>query len=384
MLNSNLGNPFIFWILRILLLLVLSYCGYRISKIANLDGNGSKIYWRYGLFSLITYSLIEGLRWNRGWDYYHYYQDLTGEICVEYREILYVWWTYFFKMTSLPYWAGFIFYSAILFYSFLLLLKQYHKSALLAMPLFLIIPNQSENLIRMFFAMAFLLMGVSSLLKNSKKLSLFFFLATILIHQSALITVFLILFFYFINFKYDNKVLLLIIVSYFLIYFMWDISNMDVVAQYLSLIDIGDYSQGQVYFDNADVWFSSEGDISVKYGWKGGILSTTLNSVVPIYLLIYGLKTLKYEPRIKLLLCCMLFAFFEKIVFGNIELFSRYYHWMTCIIPITIGVIFYAYPFKRAEKNLFIGVIFLYYFGQQFIYQIFIPSLVGYAFIWDR
>ena len=116
---NQLGDPFLFWVLRLVVLLSLFYSGYLITY---KDKNETH-YWKYSSIGIIVYSLVEGLRWDRGVDYMHYYQDITGNLYTNYSEIVYVWWTEFFKFTDLPYWTAFIFYSFLLIHGFYFLLK---------------------------------------------------------------------------------------------------------------------------------------------------------------------------------------------------------------------------------------------------------------------
>ena len=73
---SIAGNPFLYWILKTLLLVTLFICGYAISY---KDKIGYK-FCLYALPALLAYSFEYGLRWNRSFDYPHYYQDLTGTL----------------------------------------------------------------------------------------------------------------------------------------------------------------------------------------------------------------------------------------------------------------------------------------------------------------
>ena len=72
----TIGDPTIFWILRLVVFLSLLYSGYLISY-KDKDG---KSFWKFSSIGISVYSLVEGLRWNRGIDYPHYYQDLTGKL----------------------------------------------------------------------------------------------------------------------------------------------------------------------------------------------------------------------------------------------------------------------------------------------------------------
>ena len=70
-LGYDVGDPIIYWILRILLLAILFFCGWGISKDAPARYN------KYAWLAGSAYSLIEGLRWLRGADYPHYYNDIV-------------------------------------------------------------------------------------------------------------------------------------------------------------------------------------------------------------------------------------------------------------------------------------------------------------------
>ena len=148
---NQLGDPILFWVLRLVVLLSFFLSGYLVSY---KDKEG-KFYWKYSSICIIIYSLVEGLRWNRGRDYPHYYQDLTGSLFTDYDEIAYLTWIEFFKFTGFPFWVGFIFYSFLFVYGFCFLIKRFRAQAIWALPLFFIVTvSASENLIRQFLAMS--------------------------------------------------------------------------------------------------------------------------------------------------------------------------------------------------------------------------------------
>lgn len=70
-IGFGVGEPIVYWFLRIFLLIVLTYCGWGISY------DTPKRYNKYAWFAGISYSLIQGLRWLRGADYPHYYNDIV-------------------------------------------------------------------------------------------------------------------------------------------------------------------------------------------------------------------------------------------------------------------------------------------------------------------
>ena len=64
MISMSLGDPIVYWLLRILLLVTLLVCGWGISY-------QEKIFKVYALVAGAAYSLIQGLRLERGQDYPH-------------------------------------------------------------------------------------------------------------------------------------------------------------------------------------------------------------------------------------------------------------------------------------------------------------------------
>ena len=112
--SVSTGDPTIYWTLYVLLTLILTFCGWGISK----DNEKQSQFNKYAWIAGISYSLIEGLRWLRGADYYHYYMDLDTNfkagVCTPDPEPLYEWWVNLFHMTGLHPSIAFIIYSALL------------------------------------------------------------------------------------------------------------------------------------------------------------------------------------------------------------------------------------------------------------------------------
>ena len=380
--NPNFGDPTIYWFLRLILFSSLFVTGYYVTYLMK----DIKKYWFAVTPVMVLYTLIEGLRYLRGWDYPHYMYDLTKGLWSSYSEPIYIMWANAFRQLEIHFVYGFLFYSAILAFGFFLLLRDFHKAAFWACPLFLIIPDQSTNLIRMFFAMAFLLIGIHYLINKEKKAYVFFAISS-MIHFSVIPVVFFAIFLNWARVGYLSNYVYVVLAVYLAFAFFWDVSSLDNIIPLLAMIDSSDFEQGNAYLSNAEIWFGTAGNISEKYGFKSaGLIMTTLNICVPAYIIYYGNKAFRIYPRLKVLLGCSVIAFFVQILGGGIELFSRYYHWMTCLIPILIGMIWYIVPMKSVERMLFIFLICFYYYIAKFIYYLFVPGAVmtGYGFIWDK
>lgn len=344
-----------------------------------------KSYWKASIPVMILYTFVEGLRYMRSWDYPHYMYDLTIGLYSQYSEPIYILWADGFRELGIHFSFGFLFYSAILVFSFFLLLKDFYKAAFWACPLFLVIPNQSTNLIRMFFAMAFLLIAIHYLI-NKKNKAYIFFAVSSMIHFSVIPVVFIVVLLNWGKMGLLSNYVFVILVIYFAFFFFWDITKFDDFIPLLAMIDSSNFEQANAYLNNADDWIGSGGDISEKYGFKkAGLMMSTLNVCVPAYIIYYGYKAYRRYPQLKIILGCSVFAFFVQIIGGGIELFSRYYHWMSCLIPILIGIIWYIVPMKPIERILFVCIICFYYYVANFIYFLFVPSamMTGYGFVWD-
>lgn len=379
----NLGNPVLYWTLKILLLATLFICGYLISY---KDPKGVK-FWKYSSWAILFYSLEMGLRWNRSWDYPHYYQDLTGELYTKYNDFTYLIWVDFFKFTGLPYWVAFIFYSAILIYAFLLLLQKYPKYAIWALPLFLIIPTQADNHVRQFFAMAFLLMAYRFYLDHDYKKTILAFFCTITIHVSGLFALLFFLLVEFVPFDRRIKKPWILIVTYILFYFYWDTSNLDAFARTIGKLNLGEDVSMQGYLDKADYWLTNDSNISEKLGVKVVasksyfiVLTLFINSLI-IY---YGFYVCRNNNKLRLLYWSFIFILFWRIFGGNNEIFSRISNWFICFEPLLIGAIWVESKFTKKYKYivLFSFIYMFYYVG--FVTKIFTVSLTGYAYIWDK
>lgn len=382
--NSNIGDPIVFWILKTILLFVLFYCGYNIS-------NGNK-YKKYALISTVFYSLIEGLRWMRGVDYWHYYQDIaTNFKSIETTpnpEPIYKLFCTSFHYTELPVCIAFIFYSALLFISFLSIIRHFKELAIWALPLFLLITvSATENHIRQFFAIPFVLFAFSAWLDKKKKLCYILLCVAPLIHTSSLflVIIFLLLIHKKINLPQKGNLVLLII--YILLFFVWDINKLGSFSTWLQTLNLFSDTKFESYVDNADRWFTNEGSIS---DITEGLVSTSVymkyitltSSSIIIY---YGYKFAimnKNYISFYILACLNLFIL---VIGGDIELFGRFAEYFLIFIPITISYIIVSFkPNKTNEKFFINSILFIIYFIYMFLKDWGEPSrLTGNGFIWD-
>ncbi len=382
MFATNIGDPFTYWILRIILLLVLLYCGWGISY------RNEKFFNLYAIIALVFYSLIQGLRWNRGVDYHHYYSDLIGRWETPDPEPVYEFIVNIISnVLYLPYWAGFIIYSALLIGAFLLVLKLVPKAAVWALPLFFLITPSSENIIRQYLALAFVIYAFYAYLKGNKLLQYIFLAIVPLIHVSGLFAV--VMFILFTNLKIRLKSPIGLVAGYLLLYFFWNDSFFSLLTDSLSNLNVDGDHRMLGYTEDAGRWFSEEGSIGlVLTGEKTKIAMSRL-SIVTIFLsniviIYYGFKLSKTQPQLQCAYYCAYFAILIKTVGGDIEMYARFYNWLVWFSPLVIGAFMCFVPMKKLEYWIVASIIFAQFFFYGFIRQIGTIPFAGCAFVWDQ
>lgn len=381
MISVSLGDPIIYWLLRILLLVTLMICGWGITY------QGKRYFKVYALIAGIMYSLIQGLRWNRGQDYPHYYSDLIGKWETPNPELLYEGIVNFLSnILYLPYWVSFIIYSALLISAFLLILKQMPNVAVWALPLFFIMTGSSENIIRQYLAVSFVIYAYNAYLSNNIKSTIIFLICVPFIHTSGLFAVFF--FMLFANIKVEKKLKnpWILLSIYVLLFFMWDNSYFSFLTDFLQNINFGEEYKMRSYLDNSERWFSEEGSLSLVLGRKVGITSliseifSFLSYIIIIY---YGFYACKRCSQLRIAYCFTYLAIIMKTIGGDIEMYARFYNWLIYLAPIVIGAICMT-PMKSKERWAICAVLIINFYFYGFIRQIGSIPYSGCAFIWDR
>lgn len=386
-MGFQLGNPIVYWVLRLIVLLSFFLSGYLIS----FKDKSGKSYWKYSSICIIIYSLVEGLRWNRGIDYPHYYQDLTGKLFQEYDDYVYLLWVDVFKYTGLPYWVAFIFYSFLFVFGFCLILKLFRKQAIWALPLFFIITiSSSENLIRQFFAMAIAEFALYYFLKKKYIPAVIYSAIAFGIHSSVLMILGLIVLIYYIHFDKKIKTGWLLVAVYAAFYFFWDPSYLDPISDWMSKLSFGDEdSRANDYLSNADFWFSSESSLSDRLGTGGklaSIFSTTISFVTNCIIIKFGFDVTKIQPKYRIMYWL---GFISVILFilsnnGDFEIWSRLSVMTRFLLPIVIAGILTELKMNNIAMYAIYGILGVYFLYNSFFSMWGQVGVMGCAFVWDK
>lgn len=394
----GIGNPVIFWLLRILLLYIFVYCGRGISY------DTPKRFNKYAWIAIVSYSLIEGLRWLRGADYPHYYDDLvtlfgqypggiSGGLITPDPEPIYELWCYIFYYSGLPYWIAFVIYSGLLISGVLMVLKNIPKSAFWALPLFFILTiSSSENLIRQYIAESFLLFSLYFYLSNNIKKMYISFILVFLIHYSGIIPIIVFLFFIYLPNRFlkrlENKYIVYVyLFIYIYVYFFWDTSQFSSFAEWISNFHLSENTKGASYIENSERWFSDEGSISNVLGTKANSISM-INMLVKLltYLSViyYGFNLILRNHKYRIFFYMSYIAIIFKTIGGDIEMFARFYNWFVIFLPFLIGLYLTEYKINTHIKILLYIIYGCFFIWYSFLNSIFSVSIFGYGFIWNR
>lgn len=386
--SATTGDPFIYWSLYVLLTLILTYCGWQISNDDEQQSHFKKNAWIAG----ISYSLIEGLRWLRGADYYHYYMDLDTNfkamVCTPDPEPIYEWWVNLFYSTGLHPTIAFIIYSALLITGILLIFKKYPKAAIWGLPIFFLMTNtQTENIIRQTLATTFLVFAYVTYLNEKKYLMLAMLLIAPFIHSSAWYGVFLFLLFTYVKIPLKRPWLLVGLFLFF--YYIWNPDWFQGFADYLSKLNLGDDFKGQSYLNDTDRWFTSEGSIANVLGKGVSQLSTlyvTIKFLVNLFIVYFGFYACRDDRKLQVVFYFAYIALIIQTMAGDIEIFIRFSNWTNLLTPVLIGIMFSKIKLPQIKKlQIVIYVVFAY----NFIFYGIIRSLgtlpyAGCGFIWDK
>lgn len=385
------GDPTVYWTLKIIVFAIMIFCGWRIMNIKEDEEGYNKSFWKWTSPVIIAYSLFEGLRWNRGADYPHYYQDLTRQLFSDYKEPLYLLWISFFKDTGLPFWVAFIFYSFLLILGVSLIVKKFPKTAMWAFPVFLIVTASAENLIRQYLAAAFVLFALYNYLQENKKLTVLFCVCAVCIHQSALFAIGVAIAIELLKrFKYLNNVFLPLVL-FILTYYFWDENYFQFVADFLQGIVPAEDSNLTTftgYLDDTDRWFTTEGDLNDRLGRAVGTLSflyTSSKFLTNLFIIGLGWFVMKKNPKLTIIYWFSAWAIILDNIRGAIEMYGRFYNWLIFLLPIIVGAIAVEQiPAKYLKYKYCVIVVFLIqYLFYGVIKGIGTIGYAGCAFIWD-
>lgn len=379
------GFKFDFLLSFIILFISLIIYGRYVSKNIRLNPIKRKIYWKYSLFPLILYTLIEGLRYGRGRDYLWYkyqYENILSPVVNQ--EYLFTLISKTFHFIGFPYWTLFMLYAFTWIYCSSFLFSKIPHYAKWGIPLFFLATvGGMESMIRQFFALAFLLPTLYYIPQKKWIPCIILILISISIHTASLIT-FILFVGVFLIFKSEIKLWISIPLYLFFCY-VWDISNIGFIADILSLVNLGGNKLAS-YTENADLWFSADAVNTEEFA--RGAFAKFAATCFELSIFILGYLSIKKEKykNIHAIFFYNLFvigAISYQAVF-TLEILRRIFDPLFIIWGIVVAHIFTKYRLNSKYPLYIKGmqIIIVFYIISYFIIKnrLLIPSQM---FIWD-
>jgi len=289
-----LNFDFIYLIVNLILLGTFVYSGHHISK----GGN----YTHYSILCVVMFTLVLGLRYGRGHDYFHYVNIYVYGYDSGYdygQQRVFTWFNDFLKLLGVGRYSFFLFYSFVEILCAMIFLKRYKKYAQYILPLFLIATIVfNEYQIRQALGFSFSFLCLDRLFEIKLKalkiesiihigLAVLFFIVAYSIHSACgyLLTIMIpIYFLYQRTIPLKISIPALLMATYF--FSEWfDYSWLNPILTQFG----GDDERMNIYIENSDKWFSSEG-LEDKYTRNPIVLVTEMMGTISLYIL--GSKTI--------------------------------------------------------------------------------------------
>lgn len=379
-----LGDPIVFWVLRLLLFAVLFFCGKSISK------SKDKSFMSYLWIAILFFALIEGLRWMRGTDYENYMHHFERGVSQK-SEPLYNIFISIIHSLSINPTIVFVFISGFLIYGLGINFRNFKVSAIWGLPLiYLLLGYQAENLVRQYLAISFLGLAYYNYYLDKYKGMLTCLAIAPLIHITGILGsfVFLLLVWKKIQLKRVWYVWGLVGV-YLAAYFFWDPEWLSQLAFLVGSLNVEDSSQLSVYITNADYHFTEEGSISARAGIevKQSFINVALYFLTDLAIIIAGFFACRKNEKYILLYLFSYLGILFQVLFGDIQVLMRFGYWFSWMCPFLIALIICFNDYGKYKLFRF-AVLFL-FFARYAYYGVIlqigrISMEEGCMFIWDK
>lgn len=366
-------------VIKLIELFIFFVVGKDISKLKD-----DKSYWKTALPAIITFALVDGLRYMRMTDYegnlWRY--ELTNADFYQNSDILFSTAMYFCKITDIGFTGFMIIQAAFLIFALFVLLKRYKECAMYALPILLPIIYMNENFTRWFAAISFIIIGYTYLIdKKYIKASIFMLCAALTHYAIILVFPFLILHSFF-NKKTISpyiSVPIFIIISLF-----GNISTFTIIPTIANLIlDIGLISPSSSLATHLRM---TEALIAGEY-LKMGIVQTSMlgkfiDLIKYIPIMFFGAK-IATEKNAVSFYNFVIIGLLLTPIFSQVELLGRYSSFLTMFIYI-IAALYFNDAFKKKGIEYIIAIISLFLFiYPQISLTLFRGREDQMMFIWD-
>lgn len=367
-------------VLMCLMLLILWQSGKALRKSNSLLSAAS-------ITAILAFTLNEGLRFGRGYDYSWYWQmyDFIGNGVDVNHEIVFTSICRVLNFFNLPFQSLILVSSFVFVLAAILLVRNMKEITSIVLPLFLYFPLLSfENMVRWYFAYSFFIIGLSFYLKEDRKTSLYiiFNIIACSIHYAFIPIPFIV--FFICNYRKPLLHPLLSLSLFYAIYFFFEtefmlrfVSYIDIIAAYSPIFSS--------YANNAEYWLTG-GFGGNKVSGVIGIGEMCYYSILVIlgYLIIKRYNKQSYIISYNLFLIGLL----GNPIGHKIELLDRYIQVFIYFHPIVLSYILYYYYIRKKMKVrysvLIISAIVFIYNGSRNIIRPFKESPRQSLYVWNK
>lgn len=362
----------VFFLLQLLLLVICFYSGYKIKNNNFLN--------LYVLLFVISFTLIEGLRFGRGIDYNIYYQsfqvfdssNMQGSSAILFDSLRLIC-----KKCELPYQCIIIISSFLLAISGIKLLVQYPQILFLSLPWFYLVTFSAENLFRWYAGFSFILLGIPYLFKEKSYMYALFCLLGVGFHLMMSVPALL---FYIIS-KAKTALLspLVAISIYVFLSLIWSSSSMkNIIAPVNYVLSFWEHYNDVYGGSNLSAWLDGS-----HHGLaESSIIRQLIELLKNSFLIVLGHKLLIYfnSKDFTYFYNCMLLGIISYPAFAPIELMDRFVQLFLFFQCIVGGYIIYCtYEVQQFKQYAIISVIIVVILAQGF-YKRFTPSNKYYTY----
>lgn len=317
----------------------------------------SRDYWKKAFVPILTYSLIEGLRFGRyiDWNLYYFrYQSLGENINSEDYEIIFRLICHLSYQIGIPYFLFITFQCTFLITSVFLLLKNFQNKIYFIVPIIItgLMPN--EMFIRWYLAFSFMLISIHYIINNNKIKSYIFIVCASLTHIGFLMFI-PFLFFYKVLNKYTipPKISSIVFIISSLILTISSLSSLTYISDFLLTIGIGNIN------DKMSTYLEDTEDLISGNWGKVGIMeqsiATRIRDVIALLPAIYfGKKTMtKYKYGFFIYNMFVLGAIINPL-FQLVEILNRIASSLRSFSIICCGIVYYEYIIVSKKYKIFI------------------------------
>lgn len=323
-----------------------------------------KEYWNKAWIPILTFTLIEGLRFGRRIDYNVYffrYENIGTNFNSEDYEFLFKSIVYAFYNCGIPYWLFITANSLIVIYSIFLLLQHFRKYLKFTLPVLLFCTVQSENYIRWYLAFAFILIALHYLIKeNKKKAYIFFFVCAVFIHVG---TLFLFPIFFFTNqickLQINPYIAAILCIIATLGMSIADMGGLVAASNFLLSIGIGNINDKIAFY-----LLQTETLINGEFGRSGYYAARSLSNNIRILLayvplIIFAKQYLKGDKYKMLIYNLFVIGAIVFPIFSTVEILDRFASALTFFSSIICGITFYNGFNDNKNSHKWISILLL-------------------------